>query len=170
MPLFGKKPEPKPPEYRDQALAELATMFFDFETRPTLGVELLDRPRLDFSVDSLRLVDDYLEAVATRDRSDGETQVIVLRSGAYLGEVIRRNSSARVYHWLDYDEALRVDPRVGSFGGKSLALMAVLWSGTGFTFPLNKVTKFLQNGREDSTHFYAAATIANDARNATASS
>lgn len=159
MPLFGRKPAPKQPQYQDQALAELAVMFFNNEGDPTFGVELLDPSKLDFSVDSLRLVDDYLEAVAARDRSDIDYYKVVLRSGAYVGEVIRRNSSP-VYHWLDYEEAVRVDPRVGSFGGKSLALMAVLWSGTGCTFPLNKVTKFLQNGREDSTHFYAAATIA----------
>ena len=170
MPLFGRKPAPKQPEYQDQALSDLAQMFFAFEADPTLGVELLDPSKLDFGMDSLRLVDDYLEAVAARDRSDRETQLIVLRSGAYVGEVIRRNSSARVYHWLDYDAAVRVDPKVGSFGGKSLGLMAVLWSSSGFTFPLTKVTKFLQNGREDSTHFYAAATIANDARTTTASS
>ena len=170
MPLFGKRPAPSQPEFKDDALAEVAEMFFNYGPEPTPGVELLDTLRLDFTVESLRHVDDYLEAIAARARTDRETQVIVLRCGAYVGEAIRRNSArSPIYHWLDYDEAIRLDNRVGSFGGKSLALMAVLWSGTGFTFPLNKVGKFLENGREDSTYFYAAATIANDSRHSTGS-
>jgi hypothetical protein len=37
---------------------------------------------------------------------------------------------------------------------------AVLWdSGTGLTFPLAKVQKFLDNGREDSVQFFAKVVI-----------
>lgn len=162
MPLFGRKPP-----VQDQALGELSEMFFRGPDQPTPGTELLDVSKLDFSVESLRHVDDWLEAMAARSLPSPETQVVVLRCGAYVGEVIRRNATVREYHWLDYDGAVRVDGQIKSLGGKSLGLMAVLWDGgKGFTFPLGKVGKFLENGREDSTYFYASVTIATDSEGA----
>jgi len=45
---------------------------------------------------------------------------------------------------------------VGYGAGESLGGAAVLWdSASGLTFPLAKVQKFLDNGREDSVQFFA---------------
>ena len=42
----------------------------------------------------------------------------------------------------------------------ALGSAAVLWdSATGLTFPLGKVQKFLDNGREDSVQFFAKVMI-----------
>jgi hypothetical protein len=151
-------PPPPPavqPPIRDDALSDLATMFGHFPERPTPGVELLDRAKLDFDLRSLVHVDDYLEAVRKRPLSDEERYLVILRAGAYVGEVIRRNATGREYHWLDYEGAVAVDPNVASFGSKSAELSAVLWDGRqGLVFPLAKVAKFLEHGRGESTaHF-----------------
>ncbi len=124
---------------------------------PTPGAELLDPSRLDFTVESLGFVDDYLEQMRQRQMEEGGEAYckLVLRCGAYVGEVILRNARAKTYHWLDYKGARRIAPSIAHFG-ESLGAAAVLWdSASGLTFPLGKVQKFLDNGREDSVYFFA---------------
>ena len=84
-----------------------------------------------------------------------------LRAGAYVGEVIRRRSAPpKAWHWVDYDEAVRLDPRLSSLG-KGLGTIAILWDGQdGFCFPLGKVGKYLENGAEDSVKLFAQMMIA----------
>ena len=101
MGLFSRKPE-----LQDQALSELGQMFASPELvadDPTPGSELLDTARLDFSIESLGFVDDYLEQMRSRQLEEGGEDYckLVLRCGAYVGEVILRNASGKTYHWLD---------------------------------------------------------------------
>ena len=153
MGLFNRKPE-----VQDDALSELAQMFASPELvpdDPTPGSDLLDPSRLDFSIASLELADDYLDQMRQRQLEDENFGKLVLRCGAYVGEVILRNATAKNYHWLDYKGALKVDKIMKDFG-ENLVTAAVLWDGSdGLTFPLGKVAKFLENGREDSVHFFA---------------
>jgi hypothetical protein len=159
MGLFSRKPE-----LQDQALSELGQMFASPELvadDPTPGSELLDTARLDFSIESLGFVDDYLEQMRSRQLEEGGEDYckLVLRCGAYVGEVILRNASGKTYHWLDYKGALKVNKSIADFG-ESLGGAAILWdSATGLTFPLAKVQKFLDNGREDSVQFFARVMI-----------
>ncbi len=160
MALFSRKPE-----LQDGALSDLGQMFASPEVvadDPTPGTELLDAARLDFTVESLGLVDDYLDEMRTRhlDESGDDYYKLVLRCGAYVGEVIRRNAEGRTYHWVDYKGAVRINESIADFG-ESLGGAAVLWNGEGgLTFPLAKVQKFLDNGREDSVRFFAQAILA----------
>jgi hypothetical protein len=82
-----------------------------------------------------------------------------------VGEVIRRNASHARWHWIKYDEAVKLDPKIASFG-KSIHSAVILWDskkgGGQFVFPLGKVMKYLQNGEEDSIKFFAQV-ILNDA-------
>ena len=41
----------------------------------------------------------------------------------------------------------------------SIELIAILTDGETFTFPLNKVVKFLNNGEEDSLYFYTISSM-----------
>src|SRR5678816_4160701 len=102
MGLFSRKPE-----LQDQALRELGQMFASPELvadDPTPGSELLDVSRLDFTVESLGLVDDYLAQMRKRklDEDGDDYSKLVLRCGAYVGEVILRNARGTTFHWLDY--------------------------------------------------------------------
>ena len=157
MALFSRKPE-----LQDQALSELGQMFASPELMsddPTPGAELLDATRLDFTVESLAFVDDYLDQMRQRQLDDEGYGKLVLRCGAYVGEVILRNAKNKTYHWLDYKGALKINKIIADFG-EDLGSAAVLWdSETGLTFPLAKVQKFIDNGREDSVHFFAKVMI-----------
>jgi tetratricopeptide (TPR) repeat protein len=152
------------PELQDQALNELGQMFASPELvadDPTPGSELLDSARLDFSLDSLAFVDDYLAQMRKRklDEDGEDYSKLVLRCGAYVGEVILRNALGTTFHWLDYKGALKINESIADFG-ECLGSAAALWdSDTGLWFPLSKVQKFLDNGRGDSVQFFAEVVI-----------
>ena len=159
-----KTPAGRKPKLQDKALSELAQMFASPELvadDPTPGTELLDSSRLDFTVKSLRFVDDYLARMRKRRLAeDGDDYCkLVLRCGAYVGEVIVRNAQRKAYHWLDYKGSLKINKGIADFG-ESLGSAAALWdSASGLWFPLAKVEKLLDNGREDSVQFFAKVIV-----------
>jgi hypothetical protein len=106
-------------------------------------------------------MDEHLERMRGTSRSERDWFVFILRAGAYVGEVIRRNTPPpREWHWLDYKTASARSPYVASLG-MSAETAAVLWGGGElFIFPAAKVGKYLQNGPEDSVKFYAEVMIA----------
>lgn len=141
------------PAFVDPAFAELAQMLTEDERQPTYGREWLDRRQLDYSLLSLKHVDDYLARVHAAPPSDEEKFRVVLRCGAYVGEVMRR--SMPQFHWVEYDEGARYSEPLASMElGWGTAV--VLWSSSkDMAFPLGKVGKFIQNGREDSVYSFA---------------
>jgi hypothetical protein len=155
MGLLNRKPK-----LHDQALDELSQMFFmELPDDPTPGLELLDASRLDYTIESLAHVDDYLDQMRKRKLEDEAASKLVLRAGAYVGEVIRRNVKNKQHHWLDYKGAVKINEMVKDFG-EDLGTAAVLWNGEdGLSFPLGKIIKFLENGREDSVQFFAKVMI-----------
>jgi hypothetical protein len=170
--LLGRTPPPLSPSAssgpapKDQtpALSDLAQIFF--EDQATFGREHLDRRRLDFSVDSLKHVNDYLDAI--RKDKDVETQGVtrarvVLRAGAYVGEVIRKNDNKVQWRWIEHEGARQVNPKLFESLGKTTATAAVLYDGNkGFVFPLAKVEKYLNNGAEDDVYFFAKVIMSHE--------
>jgi len=161
--ITKSKPKLKPGrkmKLQDKALSELGQMFASpelMEDDPTPGAELLDSARLDFSIKSLKFVDDYLAKMRKRRLVENSEDYckLVLRCGAYVGEVVLRNSNSKGYHWLDWKGALKINKDIADFG-ESIGGAAVLWdSNDRLIFPLSKVQKFLDNGREDSVQFFA---------------
>jgi hypothetical protein len=125
--------------------------------------ERLDRSRLDYSLASLKMVDDYLSYLhENRPEQMGREWVkAVLWGGAYVGEVIRRNAP-REYNWVDFDEFIREYPDTTRLLGeeKQLGFCALLTPGRGgFTLPINKMLRFIHDGPEDSVYFYSACEV-----------
>ena len=142
------------PADHTQALSELSQMFY--EDSATFGRQLLDRRKLDYSVESLKHVDEYLESIRKNKDVEATWNRTVLRAGAYVGEVIRRNDKKAQWRWVDHEGARSVEPKLFDSFGKSIATAAVLYDGKkGFSFPLAKVEKYLNNGSEDSVYFFA---------------
>lgn len=121
----------------------------------------LERERLDFSLDSLHAVDEYLAVVHSKV-AELEEQVwdqTVVCAGAYLGEVIVRNSS-KGHRWVSYDDYIVLHPEMASLLPRSLPLEAVLVNETGvLSLPLNKIARFIEQGAEHNTHFFALAEL-----------
>jgi hypothetical protein len=69
-----------------------------------LGIERLARAKLDFTPESLHELDSFLRTFAEHELENLMTRGELLRStGAYVGEVLRRNS-AQHWLWMNYDE------------------------------------------------------------------
>lgn len=142
------------PKDHTRTLSELSRMFC--QDGDTFGREWLDPKKLDYSVESLKHVDAYLEAARKSKNVAKNWNRTVLRAGAYVGEVIRRNDRNIRWQWVDHDGAQSVNPKYFGAIGKSIATAAVLFDGKGgFAFPMAKVEKYLDNGSADSVYFFA---------------
>lgn len=124
----------------------------------------LERSRLDGSPASLEVVDRYLAQVrrAVAKRLATDVDITILRTGAYLGEVIRRGLPRRSYRWIDYDDYVRANPAVvDALPERTITTCAMLVDADGgMLLPLNKVARYLDEGPEHSLHHFATATIA----------
>ena len=151
----------KQPKIQDEALADLAQMFLSNPEDPTPGSESLAGDQCNFSVESLRVVDAHLESLRGRRLEGPALMKLMLRCGAYVGEVVRRHAATgKPWHWITYDEAVRLDSRLAPLG-QGLGTAAVLWDGqSGFFFPLARVGKYLENGAGDSVRVFALGVLA----------
>ncbi|MDO8926748.1 MAG: hypothetical protein Q7U94_07560 [Sideroxyarcus sp.] len=148
------------PLNQSDALNGLAHLFYDDKETPTFGQQYLDPKKLDLSLSSLGHINDYLDKVRKDENIHKNWNVVVLRAGAYVGEVIRANDKKKVWIWIDYQDAIKINPKIETFG-KSIATVAVLFDGKdGFLFPLAKVEKYLINGKEDDVQFFAQVILA----------
>lgn len=145
---------------QNKALSDLAVMFFSDHSSPTFGASLLNSKLLDFSVESLSHVDEYLEKIRKDEQLKKEWNRVVLRCGAYVGEVVRRNATNTKWVWIGHDDAVQIAPQLFASAFKSVATAAVLFDGkSALGFPLGKVEKYLENGAEDSVKFFAEVMI-----------
>ena len=156
--MFWKKPKLK---YCDQEMIEISQLFFLENGDPTLGREYLETKSLDYSIASLKGVDHYLDLVRKRPEITSVWNKVILRCGAYVGEVARRSCDKRELHWVDYENALLVDKKSFEQMGKSIGTAVSLYGGHAwFCFPLAKVDKYLENGAADSV--YSFVTVIKD--------
>lgn len=123
---------------------------------PTPFKEFLDPTKLDFSIESLLVVDSYLSKVFKHKNELNHDQFIkvVARCGTYCGEVVRKNSNGNLY-WITFDTAVLINQKIEDFG-KSVGGAFILFEEPDrFLFPLAKVVKFLENGEGDSLWGFA---------------
>ena len=154
--FFHKKPRPN-----NEAYEELALMLLHEEEVPTYRRNLLDQSRMDFSLTSLKDLDNFLDEIRTDEITEDDLLRLVLRTGSYVGEVMRRNSGEG-FQWLEFKEACKASASMEALG-LQLGTVAVLWSAPDHVcFPLAKILKFLDNGREDSTFAFASVLILRD--------
>lgn len=130
----------------------------NFEDGKIAFHDRLNIPALNYSMESLHVVDDYLNAVRPeKDRiTEQDYTNTVLAAGCYIGEVIRRNST-RGWEWVNYDEFIKRQPDMQPLVPDDLLSAAVLMTedSRSSTFPFNKVLRNLEEGPENEIHFYA---------------
>lgn len=123
--------------------------------------ERISRKELDYSLESLRALDRYLDLLHTHaDKVSGQQETnVVLGAGSYLGEVIRRHSAAH-YRWVNYGDYFPANPKLAAMVPRGVGTSAVLVADSGgMTMPLNKIGRYIEEGSSNSTHFYAEAEI-----------
>ena len=144
----------KKPNFADREYADLSLMLTQDNQNITYRRDVLEPVQLDFSLNSLRHIDAYLEQLMITPPEGHDFLRVVLRIGAYVGEVMKRQRPGK-YHWITYDEAAKHSDFVRGLE-HSIASAAMLWYDNGSVlFPLGKVCKYLENGSEDSVYFFA---------------
>eukprot|EP00913_Durusdinium_trenchii_P013349 g12530.t1 len=119
----------------------------------------LRREALDYSLDSLNVVNEYLTYLHEHE-ADLDNELwgrTVLYGGAYVGEVIRRATGER-YRWIDYDEYMPQHPELKEMMPERLpqtCAFLVSDDDHAMTLPLNKIARYIQEGEEHNVHFYA---------------
>ncbi|HEV8605455.1 MAG TPA: hypothetical protein VGQ99_08830 [Tepidisphaeraceae bacterium] len=121
--------------------------------------EKLDRGRLDYSLESLHVVDAYLDYLYEHNQGIGEEEwkKTVMRGGAYVGEVVRRNAR-ETWMWIDYNDYMPQNPDLQQMiPDRTAATCAFLCREDGSMWmPLNKVARFIEEGPEQNTHYAAS--------------
>lgn len=126
----------------------------------------LDRSQLDFSLDSLKVIDAWLKDIHTVNRlqaeeglagealiSDGRGDNSVIFAGLYLGEVIRANS-ALDWQWERFDRFIEANPYFAEHYGWEAGLDTfVLVGPQGVATPINTALKRVLLGKKESVHF-----------------
>jgi hypothetical protein len=145
---------------KNAPLASFAEAFF--KDRNFFKKEIVDRRRFDFSVDSLLLLNFYLGSIKSQIKDVKTTDLLILRAGAYLGEVIRCNDRNVEWVWLNYDDAKFITPDFFDNLEHTVGTSAVLFdvSTHDVYFPIEKVKKFYFFGSEHDLHFFAKVVLA----------
>jgi len=126
----------------------------------------LDRAQLDYSLESLRVIDDWLADIHTVNRlqsargkagesliMDGRGDNSIIFAGLYLGQTIRANSPLD-WQWQRFDTFLAANPTYAEHYGQLAELdLFVLVGPQGAATPINTALKRVVLGKEESVHF-----------------
>lgn len=123
----------------------------------------LDRDKLDGTVESLHEVDRYLLHLHEhQDQLDGEAwRITLLRAGAYVGEVIRHAAPDGEFNWVDYDDYMPAHPELQRMVPQRTAATCafLVRRNGGMSMPLNKIARFIDEGPENSVHYFAVCDL-----------
>ena len=126
----------------------------------------LQKADLDYSMDSLKLIDGWLADIHTINKLqgdagkageilvfDGRGDNSVIFAGLYLGQVIRANSDLN-WQWQRFDTFLAANPVFAEHYGRDPGLDTfVLVGPQGAATPINTALKRVLYGKEESVHF-----------------
>ncbi|MNO73978.1 hypothetical protein D3C76_649600 [compost metagenome] len=98
-----------------------------------------DKGKLDFSVDSLRCVDDILEELSDFELDDKNLDSVSSMAGCYIFEVARRNYGGK-YYWVQESKQPVLVTGEPDF---SISILA-----------FDKVKERILNGQEDNIPYY----------------
>ena len=149
-------------ENQNQALEDLSIIFYSDRENPLPQQNKIDPKKMNFSVESLKHVESYLDHIRSQDfnQLDADQQFrLILRTGAYVGETLRKNDKTTTWYWVDFETAQQINPQLFGQLNPSVETAAMLTDGQKFTLPLNKVSKYLRNGAEDSVAFYVKSSL-----------
>lgn len=133
-------------------------------TVEVVSPHLLERKKLDWSLGSLSAVDDYLDALrelpsANTLEDTAAWDAAILRTAAYVGEVARRKRKDLRWFWYESWIA-KVPDHLNLLGEKDASTFFLLGNDNRFvTLPINRILKFLRDGRTESTRSFVQALI-----------
>jgi hypothetical protein len=124
--------------------------------------EQLDRSRLDFSLESLHVVDEYLNVVHEHEQTSIGSSLLttIWVASLYIGEIIRRLATTRHYQWITLGDELPASGGTTS-GQVDLGSLRALRAHDGdLCLPSRAVLRVILRGRKArSVHSFARGAI-----------
>ena len=118
----------------------------------------LDSEALDYSIESLRILNKYLDKVRRSKIPGGDIDRICLRLGAYLGEVVRIAADNPKLKWIRYETGAKKDKSIKSLG-KDISTCLMLNYQDQYYFPIGRIYKYLKTGKENNLEAYARVVL-----------
>ena len=124
--------------------------------------ERLDRSKLDFSLESLHVIDEYLGVVHAHEQTSVGSSLLttIWVAALYIGEIIRRAATTRHYQWITIGDEL---PASGgtTTGQVDLGSVRALRAQDGeVCLPSRAVLRVILRGRKArSVHSFARGAI-----------
>lgn len=146
---------------RTEAMKGLARQIVNDEGGMIFGRQYLNPQFLDYSLESLNCLNEYLEKIRLCAGIEKAWSDVVNRVGAYIGEVIRLNDTKHAWLWIDFDTAKSLDSKPFETFGRRRGSAAVLFSGNReFALPLEQVERYLRLGSSQNLIRFAQAVLA----------
>ena len=150
-------------------IADALTRFMSAEGDQLLLLpNRLDKSELDYSLESLRVIDRWLADIHTINRLqsgvgtageslvfDGRGDNSVVFAGLYMGQVVRAHSDLP-WHWQSFETFLSANPVFAEHYGRDAGLDGFMLVGPqGAATPINTALKRVVHGKEESVFFIA---------------
>jgi hypothetical protein len=125
---------------------DLARLLIEDKTLPYACI--IKSPAMDYSIGSLNILQDYLEKIDSAVHQIDSNQFFkaILRSTAYFGEVIKKNS-VKGFEWYSFGNAVKEGMSMPQIR-MSMETLAILRSNQIVAFPHTTVLKYMKLGRE----------------------
>ena len=124
--------------------------------------ERLDRSKLDFSLESLHTVDEYLNQVHAHEQTSVGSSLLntIWVASLYVGEIIRRAATSRHYQWATIGDELQASGGTTT-NQMDLGSLRVLRAQDGeLCLPSRAVLRVILRGRKArSVHSFARGAI-----------
>ena len=131
-------------------------LFNEFAEPLTQHLRHLKVKNIDFSIESLDAVNQYLDKVRKKKMSEEERRLVCLRAGAYLGEVIRKNDQESLWNWYRYDDAMASNlGNIKQYADIMPTTLVLYSKEMGLLFPMAKVEKYMRRGKTENLRSYA---------------
>jgi len=149
--LLTKKPK------LDKKFKALSINLANGKADKITALDNLDSNVLDFTVESLKYLDERLLEIRARPLTSQDMAKVVLYLGSYLGEVMRRNS-AESSSWYSHEEAAKTYSPL-KLSKPSIATLGVLSNGKSYFFPFAVICEALDEKIGKSAYEYANSLI-----------
>ena len=162
----GQSPSQAPERMQDinPICEEFAEMFVGRIKAPNeiAFPEQLRREALDYSFESLALVDEYLSFLHQHaaEIDDEQWKPTVMRTGAYVGEVLKR-ASGGAWRWIDYEDYMPSHPQLQELiPERTAATCAFPHNQNGdMRMPLAKVARYIDEGPENNVQYFVGCDL-----------
>jgi hypothetical protein len=107
-------------------LKGVSQLIFEDVSKEEWDIKYLTSTNLDYTIDSLQLIDQYAKKLKGSDLLNQYFDILVSRIGSYLGEVIKRNSKGD-FHWYNLKVIENKFPSLKEYS-KSMKQNEILYS------------------------------------------